>query len=184
MKRRIYSLILIFSFVVLCLPAYAQYGGGDVYGSWTINITVTDATQWNMASPGPLLPTTLTETLILDSGKVVREWTVGDSIIGFVSSPGFGNWTYLYNAAKEGGVKLVSMVSRDGILFGTKTTLLRLKPNADNSQLTGSYKATLIDTSGNVVYQVSGTLTGTPLKVNIDDDLICTTTVPFECQMK
>src|SRR5690348_8425132 len=99
MKRRIYSLIFTISFVIVCLPAHAQFGGGDVYGAWTISISITDSSQWNTASPGPTLSSTLNETLIIDSGRVVREWTVGDAITGYVSSPGFGNWTYLYNTA-------------------------------------------------------------------------------------
>jgi hypothetical protein len=47
---------------------------------------------------------------------------------------------------------------------------LRLTPSRDSQSVTGTYKATLVDTNGNVIYQISGTLTGVALRVDIADE--------------
>jgi hypothetical protein len=53
---------------------------------------------------------------------------------------------------------------------GIRTTVLRLTPSQDSQSVTGTYKATLVDTKGSVMYQVSGTLTGVALRVDIADE--------------
>jgi len=91
--------------------------------------------------------------------------------VGLTGSAGLGNWDYLYNQANEGGVKFISLLwNGNGTHLRLRTTVLRLRPSADSSMVSGIYKATLTDFGGNIIYKVTGTLTGTPLRVDIEDE--------------
>jgi hypothetical protein len=160
-------------FVYLMLAAvaptiHAQSGRPDVLGSWNISIQVNGGSQ---IPDGASLPYTVSEVLSLAGYQAIQEQTMGDMFSGVVSSAGVGNWTYLYSSTPEAGVKLVALVAtKDGAPLGIRTTVLRIKPGQDNQTLTGTYKATLVDTGGNTIYQVTGTLTGTRLQVDIADE--------------
>jgi hypothetical protein len=161
-----YSVLLLAVVAPFC---EAQPGGPDVFGTtWSLSIQVTGGTQ---VPPVVSLPTTLGEVLVLSRSQMLQEQTSGDIIPGLLSSGGFGNWTYVYNATDDAGVKFISLVTtRDGASVGIRTTVLRLTPSQDSLSLTGTYKATLRDLNGNVIYQVSGTLAGVALRVDIADE--------------
>jgi hypothetical protein len=164
--------LLICSVLLFALSASfceAQFGGPDVFGAtWNISIQITGVAQ---APSGTSIAASLSEVLALSSGQVIKEQTSGDVIPSFLSSGGFGNWTYVYNATDDAGVKFISLITTSsGAPVGIRTTVLRLTPSQDSLSVTGSYKATLVDTNGNVIYQVNGTLTGVALRVDIADE--------------
>ncbi len=148
-------------------------------GAAIINIQLT-LTGASPAMSGATFPYIIQELLALGNNYVsagasfarhIQEASVGDPA-GLLSTPASGGWNTLTidKNPNEYIVKMVSLLSKNGQPFGTRTSHLRFVGNPTTGAATGTCTIETFDLSGNLLMSATGTLSGTLISVDPDDD--------------
>jgi hypothetical protein len=136
------------------------------------------------ASPmmdGAVLPYTIQEILRLGSEYVspgdsfssqIQEVSAGDPVQGLIATPAIGGWINLTltKSKTEFAVKMIALLTKNGQPFGTRVSHLRFVGNPTTGAALGTCVIETFDLNGTLLMSASGTLSGTLVSIEPDDD--------------
>jgi hypothetical protein len=89
-----------------------------------------------------------------------------------LSTAAIGGWINLTitKSANEFAVKMIALLTKNGQPFGTRVSHLRFVGNADTGAAVGTCTIETFDLNGTLLMSASGTVSGTLVSVDADDD--------------